>query len=119
MSEKPALDPQPAVEKTYQDQDQAHSSTLTSDPPKKKPRARLWKLLCYIGANAQLISLHKFALTHAQEAHRARWAELTAWISPWVRLFFVRTIHLLLITSIHSSDIPSVSCRVMNPRQHG
>lgn len=94
MSEKPALDLEPAVEKTSQDQQNRDcSSTLTSDPPKRASHARFWKFVCYFFADAELRGLHRFALTHAQEAHRARWEELTGWVSPWVMLLFVRIIH--------------------------
>ena len=90
MSEKLALDPEPLLEKTDKDQD--HSSTLTSDAPKKTSHARFWKFVCYFFADAELRGLHRFALTHAQEVHRARWEELTGWVSPWVMLLFVRII---------------------------
>ena len=94
MSEKPALDPEPAVEKTDQDQDRdrGQSNTTTSDPHKKQPRARLWKTLCYVAADLQLRNLYRFALTHAQEAQRERWQELTGWVSPWVMILFVRVV---------------------------
>jgi hypothetical protein len=94
MSEKPALNPEPAVEKTGQDQhNQDRSSTPISDCPERTSHARFWKFVCYFFADAELRGLHRFALTHAQEAHRARWEELTGWVSPWVMLLFVRTIH--------------------------
>jgi hypothetical protein len=93
MSEKPALDPEPAVEKTGQDQhNQDRSSTPISDSPERTSHARFWKFVCYFFADAELRGLHRFALTHAQEAHRARWEELTGWMSPWVMLLFVRII---------------------------
>lgn len=87
MSEKPALDPEPAVEKTDQDQ-----QDQDRDPSKKASHARLWKFLCYFFADAELRGLHRFAITHAQEVHRARWGELTAWVSPWVMILFVRVV---------------------------
>jgi hypothetical protein len=91
MSEKLALDLEPLVEKTDQDKD--HSSTLTSESPKKTSNARFWKFVCYFFADAELRGLHRFALTHAQEVQRARWEELTGWVSPWVMLLVVRIIH--------------------------
>jgi hypothetical protein len=81
MSEKRALVPEPLVEKTDQDQD-LDGSTIASDPPKKASHARFWKFVCYFFADAELRGLHRFALTHAQEVHRARWEEMTAWVSP-------------------------------------
>jgi len=84
MSEKPALDPEPAVEKTDQDQQDQDRA----DAPKATSRPRLWKFFCYIFADAELRGLHRFALTHAHEAYRMRWEELTGWVSPWVMLLF-------------------------------
>jgi len=86
MSEKPALDPEPAVEKTDQDQQDQDRA----DAPKATSRPRLWKFFCYIFADAELRGLHRFALTHAHEAYRMKWEELTGWVSPWVMLLFVR-----------------------------
>jgi hypothetical protein len=108
MSGKLALDLGPLVEKTDQDKD--HSSTVTSDSPKKMSYAPFGKFLCYFFADAELRGLHKFALTHAQEAHRGRWEELTAWVSPWVMLLFVRIIHsccLVPIPRVMAIDRPS------------
>jgi hypothetical protein len=100
MSEKRALVPEPLVEKTDQDQD-LDGSTIASDPPKKASHARFWKFVCYFFADAELRGLHRFALTHAQEVHRARWEEMTAWVSPWVMLLFVRIAHPFFYLSIH------------------
>jgi hypothetical protein len=101
MSEKRALVPEPLVEQTDQDQDR-DGTTPTSDSPKKASHARFWKFVCYFFADAELRGLHRFALTHAQEVYRARWEELTAWVSPWVMLLFVRiTTHPFVYSSIH------------------
>lgn len=115
-SEKSDFDPEPAVEKSDQDQDrdQNQSKDSSSDDsinpspeppsPKKPSRARLWKFFCYLFADSQLKCLHKFALTHAREAHRTRWEELTAWVSPWVTLFFVRIHPVVKVSSCYQSS---------------
>jgi hypothetical protein len=100
MSEKRTLVPGSLVEKTDQDQDH-DGSTPTSDSPNKASHARFWKFVCYFFADAELRGLHRFALTHAQEVHRARWEEMTAWVSPWVMLLFVRLIYSFVYSSIY------------------
>ena len=104
-SEKSDFDPEPAVEKPdqdrNQDRDQNQSKDSSSDDsinpspeppsPKKPSRARLWKFFCYLFADSQLKCLHKFALT-------------TAWVSPWVTLFFVRIHPVVKVSSCYQSS---------------
>ena len=60
---------------------------------KKSLRRRVWKTLYLYQCHLMAAYVHRFAIDHAQEAHRARWDEVMVPdvenLVDWIKLFMV------------------------------